>query len=297
MDSNDDDEMIKSIKIESINLNDEVKIDIDKNDYVIRENINNKNNKNDERKMVDADDYILREHKKPKKKEYKPKEKENKHNNNNWNESIKIRLKAIGEKSMSYRWLHYQESLYYENCDKKINLIIGILVSVLGILSGSSIITNNEDEKIMKLIMNIVELCFTVTLGILFVLKEQGDYKNKNINHQQLSYKFMNIYHDIIEQLSFLPEDRENGTTYLIKISKSYNNLMEVPLNIRQSVIDEFLKTTANNGLQKPVITGTFDTIKINRDADLDSSNGSEIENNNLKATMDFEVNRWLKHL
>lgn len=207
---------------------------------------------------------------------------------NNWTYNIKFRVKAIGEKSMSYRWLHYQESEYYNKKDKKINLIIGILVSIMSVVSSSSIISTSTSDS-LRLIIDICELSLTVLLGILIVIKEQGNYKQEKTAHLQLSQKFMHIYNDIIEIFSINCDQRQDGIKYLKEISKKYNGLMESGVMIRKNTLDLYMKATKNNSIQKPIITGIFDNININ-----DTDENIKIDKPNANSA--FEMKRWLQY-
>ena len=61
-------------------------------------------------------------------------------NNDPWNYKILLLLRKIGKKTMGYRWMHEQESKYYNKIHNRITIIEMLMIAFLGTITGGGFV-------------------------------------------------------------------------------------------------------------------------------------------------------------
>ncbi|MBA42882.1 MAG: hypothetical protein CMF62_02595 [Magnetococcales bacterium] len=216
--------------------------------------------------------------------------------NTPWNYRIKILLKKIGEKSMGYRWMHEQESIYYKRIDYWVGVMQIVITAILTLLSSGTLIlllteTNSNNNLTSKLTLTLIELFLTLLLNIINGVQNHSDYKGVSKKHLQSSFNFIRIYHTIQEQLTLPVLQRENDHEFLQEKIKEYDDLVLEAPEIQKKIRDEYLTATKDHSIFKPSILGDIENIEI--DDNIERQNTDSEYQNELNQYK-FQIDRFI---
>jgi hypothetical protein len=222
-----------------------------------------------------------------------------------WNPRIQLRLKAIGEKSMGYRWMNDQEVTYNEGWYTFYIRLETILFTMITTISSGEFITLLFEANYMILIIiSILEIMCLFSYGVTQSLKENGDYLEKSKYFSKNAAKFNEIYLSIQNQLSIPVDRREEDVNYLFEMTRNFNELMFSHIKPRQTTVDKYIEKSKNADIYKPLLVGGLDKIDIVIDKDSNTlkmvhqKSSTHLQSNTkINDKLDHEINRWLAHV
>jgi len=163
--------------------------------------------------------------------------------NNSWNDGIEETVRIIGENSKSYNYMHNKSVYYFSNRHKSLTIgitIIGIIAAVLTFVSKESFI------------LGIVSNIFSSILGGLVTLMNFLNYSINAREHRDAEKVFMELFSEIITELSKYRKDRSFAPDFMVKVSCEYNTAKLASPEIPEYILKNYTKLTMNSTIAKP---------------------------------------------
>lgn len=220
-------------------------------------------------------------------------------NNGPWNYKILLLLRKIGKKTMGYRWMHEQESQYYEKVSGRINIIEMLILALLGTITGGGFInfaasSGLDGNKVVYIIITVAQLVIIFLSAIIKGYSRIKEYEKKFNNHTNASIKNAELNLSIQYQLSLNLPDRENDKIYLKNVINSFNDILLLSPNIRNVTKNKYLEESNDNDIFNPIIAEEDGpNIVINYDNNKTEKN---VGNNNIDSHVNYQIDRWLQH-
>ena len=229
-----------------------------------------------------------------------------------WNYKILLLLKKIGKKTMGYRWMHEQESKYYDKIHNRISIIEMLMIAFLGTITGGGFINfvvnaDIDDNKIVYIVITAIQLFMVFMVASIRGYRNVVKYEKKVIDHTNASNKNAELNLHIQYQLSLNIKDRDMDKVFLKNVIRSFNDILILSPNIRNSTKKKYLQESSDNDIFNPIFTeGDGLNIIINYSQDNNNSpkknvttNTSEVpdvNSDNIDSRINYQIDRWLQH-
>lgn len=184
-----------------------------------------------------------------------------------WTPEIEKELEYISECAQGYVRMYKSDIRYYSKCQ---SMYTSLNISA-GVLSGSLLTLSLAVglDKSQAMIISSAFLSFVTSFAQGMVQKL--DYSTTISNLKRQTAKYSALYNNISRQLTLPRELREKAKDYHYWITKSYDDLSETALDIREETITEYRKVCKDEGLSFP---DERKKISIHIDSGQDGDNG-----------------------
>jgi hypothetical protein len=164
--------------------------------------------------------------------------------NNDWNVFIENICQDIGNKSMGYKWMHYNTALGLSSIASKLKLF----GTLMGPLVGISIFSNTGDILVLKIVTGVISF----VIGISTAMLQTNNYDEEASKHKLASGRYSSLISNIRRQLSIPYEKREKGDDYVKWIEKNYNDLVTNSPDIDDLIVTKYIKLATQKNIPIP---------------------------------------------
>lgn len=172
-----------------------------------------------------------------------------------WTEEHERLLVSWAERASGYRWLHDKAAKLYD----RYGMYINIPASVIGYLSGGTILANAADKNdVLRFVLGFL----TIAGGLLANLQATLQYKEFAERHRLSSNHYASFFRNISAELSLEPEFRENPILYIQAKRAEFDKMTEQSPTIPEAIIKRFNQAFAGTSVHKPEITNGLHTIR-----------------------------------
>jgi len=178
---------------------------------------------------------------------------------NNWTPQAEAEVKYIGDCARGYLWMYKQDTRYYTKVYQYFSntiifmSVVGPAIAILGVGFGGNF------EKVL-VIIGIVTGFF---VGISESILRKCEFESKIGDLKRQSARFSGLVNNIRRQLSTIPEQRENASSYQTWIAKNYDDLVELSMDITEGTQKDYETVAKENSLPFPDAISELSSIKI----------------------------------
>lgn len=258
----------------------------------IQPNICPENQKNNSESTVETDQYLINRH--------TSNEDINDDISNDdspWNYKILLLLRKIGKKTMGYRWMHEQESQYYNMMDIRYGIYEMLLLAFLGTVAGAGFInfivnSGLNDNKIIYIVITTVQLTTVFLAAIVKGYRKVNQYQKNKSDHFFAALKNAELNLNIQYQLSLNINVRDDDKVFLKGVIKNFNDILFLSPSIREITKKKYLEESNDNDMFNPIITNNDGNLQII------INESAKTYNNDISpdSKMKYQIDRWLQH-
>lgn len=215
-----------------------------------------------------------------------------------WNYKIILLLQKIGKKTMGYRWMHEQDTKYYEKMNTKFNIYERLILAFMGTITGAGFVNFIVDaglsaNRVIYIVITILQIITVFFAAIIKEYRHVNNYDKHKDDHSSAALKNAEINLDIQYQLALNIKDREEDRHFLSDTIKKFNDVLYLAPAIREETKKKYLAESEDNDM--------FNTIMSNQDGAIEVvvHNNDKINdkrNNVDEAKVNYQIDRWLKH-
>lgn len=220
----------------------------------------------------------------------------------NSNLACELFLKKIAEKSLGYKWMHNQDSYYYENINYFLKILDIVIAACLATITCGELfllgfISGNQD--VFYYVTLSIQIAFMFCNFIIRGIREFTDYNLIAENHRTYAIKFGLINNEIQEKFTHKSKNNKDDEYFIKDITKTYNELLDRSPPIRKKILNKYIKASEDNEINKQLIVGGYDKIEIIIDNDKVKTNLkiTDTQQINSDDRYKYEMHRWLRHV
>lgn len=203
---------------------------------------------------------------------------------------IEMLLKNIGERSMSFKWMHEHDGIYYEKYNDKLQLFLIVLSAISAVLSSAAILTLFSSDTTYTLTINIVQILLTLVLTIMINSKDQKEYKIVALDHRKTAFEFARLHRQIQTKLATKSKSEAYDERFLTDTMEKFDEvktgapvIRDITLRLCEEMIER----------QRLAQMDELDSVEIKRTATI---HNISIEDAKKNLRQRYEIDRWLRH-
>jgi hypothetical protein len=176
-----------------------------------------------------------------------------------WSSQLEGVISSVGEKSLSYMWLHNRCQKRYTTLDNWVNVPVIIASTIAGAASvGSDSLFKGFDKA------SVVIGVISILVGILNTVGSYFAWAKRSEGHRIASLQYGKIYNFIKIELSLPREQRLPPNDFLKIVKEQIERLTEVSPQVADKIIAQYKKEFANyTDVAKPEICNGLDKIEV----------------------------------